>query len=323
MNNFSAPQNIKYSIVIPVYRSSETLEDLLAQLTCQMDNLEQLYEIIFIEDNGGDNSWEVLRALLPKYPRVRILKMMRNFGQHNAIMCGFAYSKGEMVITMDDDLQNPPEEINKLIAKINEGYDIVYGVPIMKRHHPLRNIGSFLVRTLYKKIFRLSVDPTSFRIIRRKVVEGILNYDKNFTYIDGLIAWYTTNVGKVRVRHDTRGAGRSSYSGRKLLVLAMNVLTNFSIMPLQVVSVLGLIFSIFGFFLTVVFLYKYLVWGVPVPGYTSTIIGITMFSGVQMLSLGLIGEYLGRIHLNINSKPQYFVSEDLSSQQIYDNKKYV
>jgi glycosyltransferase involved in cell wall biosynthesis len=314
---------IQYSVVIPVFRSSHILADLLEQLTCQMDKLGQLYEIIFIEDNGGDNSWEVLRALLPKYPRVRILKMMRNFGQHNAIMCGFAHSKGEMVITMDDDLQNPPEEINKLIARINEGYDIVYGVPIMKRHHPVRNIGSFLVRTLYKKIFGLLVDPTSFRIIRRKIVEGIVNYDKNFTYIEGLIAWHTTNVGEVGVRHDTREAGRSSYSVRKLFVLAMNMLTNFSIMPLQAVSALGLIFSTVGFSLTVAFLVKFLVWGVPVPGYTSIIIGITMFSGVQMLSLGLIGEYLGRIHLNINSKPQYFVSEDLSSLSIYDNKKYV
>jgi glycosyltransferase involved in cell wall biosynthesis len=314
---------IQYSVVIPVFRSSHILADLLEQLTCQMDKLGQLYEIIFIEDNGGDDSWEILCALLPKYPRVRILKMMRNFGQHNAIMCGFAHSKGEMVITMDDDLQNPPEEINKLIARINEGYDIVYGVPIMKRHHPVRNIGSFLVRTLYKKIFALSVNPTSFRIIRRKVVEGIVNYDKNFTYIDGLIAWHTTNVGEVGVRHDTREAGRSSYSVRKLFVLAMNMLTNFSIMPLQAVSALGLIFSTVGFFLTVAYLVKYLVWGVPVPGYTSIIIGITMFSGVQMLSLGLIGEYLGRIHLNINSKPQYFVSEDLSSLSIYDNKKYV
>ncbi len=313
MKNPSPSPNIQYSIVVPVFRSSRTLPVLLEQLTHQLAKLDQAYEILLIEDDGGDDSWEVLCSLLPKYQHVRILKLMRNFGQHNAIMCGFAYSKGEMVITIDDDLQNPPEEILKLITKIKDGYDVVYGTPIKKKHNAARNIGSYIVRTMYKKIFGISVDPTAFRIIKRKIVEGIINYDKNFTYIDGLIAWHTTNVGEVEVRHDARGMGQSGYSFRKLVMLAMNMFTNFTIMPLQVVSALGLIFSTIGFTLTVGYLIKFLVWGVPVPGFTSIIIGITMFSGVQMLSLGLIGEYLGRIHLNINSKPQYYVREDVSS----------
>jgi polyisoprenyl-phosphate glycosyltransferase len=313
VSNSLFKKNIKYSIVVPVYRSSSTLATLLELLTCTMDNLGQLYEIIIVEDNGGDDSWEVLCTLLPKYQHVRILKLMRNFGQHNAIMCGFAHSNGEMVITIDDDLQNPPEEIGKLIATINKGYDIVYGKPTRKKHHPVRNIGSYLVGALFKKVFGLSINPTSFRILKRRIVEGVISYDKNFTFIDGLIAWHTTNVGEVEVKHDARGTGRSGYSFRKLFALSMNMLTNFSIVPLQAVAVLGLFFSFGGFLLSVGYLLKYLIWGVPVPGFTSIIIGITMFSGVQLLALGLIGEYLGRIHLNINSKPQYFVSEDLSS----------
>lgn len=317
MNEKKIGPAISYTIVIPVYNSGTTLRPLIDRIVAVLARQNAPYEIIMVEDNGSDDSWDIMKSLLPLYPQLRLFKLTRNFGQHNALMCGFAQSRGEFIITIDDDLQNPPEEITKLISKINDGYDVVYGVATLKKHHPVRNIGSFLVRQMYKTIFKSTVNLTAFRIIRGSIIKGILAYNKNFTFIDGLIAWHTSNISEVEVHHASRSNGLSGYSVRKLLSLAMNMFTNFSIIPLQLVSFLGIFFASVGFSLSLVYLLKYLIWGVPVPGFTSVIIGITMFSGVQMLSLGLIGEYLGRIHLNINSKPQYFIRESLE----FDDKQ--
>ncbi len=308
----------EYSVIVPVYKSSHTIKQLIDRIIAVFEKQSTLFEIILVEDNGPDNSWQTMKSLLPQYPQLRLFRLSRNFGQHNALMCGFAQSRGKFVITLDDDLQNPPEEIGKLISKIKEGYDVVYGVPTRKKHHPVRNIGSYLVRLMYKTIFKSDVYLTAFRIIRGEIIKGILTYNRNFTFIDGLIAWHTTSIGEAEVQHSPRKTGVSGYSVGKLFTLAMNMFTNFSIIPLQVVSLLGFVFAVFGFTLTIGYLLKYLVWGIPVPGFTSIIIGITMFSGVQMLSLGLIGEYLGRIHLNINSKPQYFVRESVEFCDIKD-----
>jgi len=308
-NEFSS---VRYSIVVPVYRSQETLPLLAKRLTAQLDQLNKPYEIIMVEDNGGDNSWQVMRELQQQYPTLRIVQLMRNFGQHNALMCGFSLCRGDLVITLDDDLQNPPEEIPKLISAMTDNYDVIYGVPPKRNQHFIRNLGSYFVRAVYKKIFNLRVDLTSFRIMRRQVVKGICRYDKNFTFIDGLLAWHTTRIGEVEVRHDARAQGVTGYSLKKLITLTVNMLTNFSIGPLQVATLLGLIFSSFGFLIAIWFILKYLIFGVPVPGFTSIIVSITLFSGVQMLTLGIIGEYLGRVHLNINSKPQYYIRNYIS-----------
>lgn len=320
MGNSGSVASIRYSIVIPIYGAADVVVELVERIVFELDKQGEPYEIIMVEDDGPDNSWEVMKSLLPRFPQLRLFKLTRNFGQHNALMCGFAKSRGDLIITLDDDLQNPPEEISKLILKIEEGYDVVYGVPTKKNHHPLRNIGSYLVRLMYEVIFKTSVFITAFRVIRKDIISGILTYNKNFTFIDGLIAWHTTNIGEVEVEHHRRGIGVSGYSVRKLVTLAMNMFTNFSILPLQLVSFIGLIFASIGFILSLGYLIKYLFWGVPVPGYTSIMIGITMFSGVQMLSLGLIGEYLGRIHLNINSKPQYFIRESFADNDFAEGQ---
>jgi len=307
--------SLKYSIVVPVFRSEKTLPMLIERLTSQLQQLDESYEIILVEDNGGDKSWQVMENLQKKYENLQIIRLMRNFGQHNALMCGFSFCRGEVVITLDDDLQNPPEEIPKLISTLSKGYDVVYGVPPKRKQHFMRNIGSFLVRAIYKKIFDIQVDLTSFRIMTRDVVRGICEYNKNFTFIDGLLAWHTTNIGEVEVKHDPREIGSTGYSLKKLVTLTVNMLTNFSIGPLQLATFLGLIFSTLGFLIATWFILKYLIFDIPVPGFTSIIVSITLFSGVQMLTLGLIGEYLGRIHLNINSKPQYFIKDCKSSEK--------
>lgn len=321
--SFHGERTIAYSIVIPVYRSSTTLPELLKRLQQQLSALNENYEIILVEDCGGDNSWHVLESLLQQYENIQLVQLSRNYGQHNALMCGFSFCRGNIVITMDDDLQNPPEEIPKLINALTEEFDVIYGVPEKRNHQFFRNIGSYLIRAFYKKVFRVDVDLTSFRIIRKAVVEGVLRYNKNFTFIDGLLAWHTSRIGEVQVRHDVRKEGVTGYSIKKLVTLTFNMLTNFSIAPLQIATVVGLLFSLFGFSLAAWFLTQYLLYGIPVPGFTSIIVSVTVFSGVQMLTLGLIGEYLGRIHMNINSKPQYSIRNHLVSANIAQPTKNV
>ncbi len=297
------------TIVIPVYNSETTLPELYKRLKRVFINIGEDYEIIFVDDASRDNSWKVLEELHKQDPRVKIIQLMRNFGQHNAIMCGFHYAQGEYVITMDDDLQNPPEEIPKLIGKIDEGYDLVYGEYVIKHHGLFRNIGSKIIQHIYRKIFNRKTNITAFRIVRKQLVDCILKYNKNYVFIDGLLAWNTTKIGTVPVEHHDRAQGRSGYGVMKLITLSLNMITNFSIIPLQMVSISGFTFAGLGFILALYFFSKKIFYGIPVEGFTSLIIVVTIFSGIQLITLGLIGEYLGRVHLNINAKPQYEIRQ--------------
>ncbi|RJP58478.1 MAG: glycosyltransferase [Candidatus Auribacter fodinae] len=300
---------VKYSIIIPVYNAENTLQTLINKITDTFSNITSSYEIIMVEDCGKDNSWSVMNQLLTQFSNIKIIKLMKNYGQHNALLCGFINSRGEYVITIDDDLQHPPEEIPKLIAKMHEGYDIVYGVYQQKRHNMFRNFGSEFIQYIYKSTFNLSNKLTSFRIMTRQLVDLISSYEYNYTFIDGLVAWYTRNIGEVIVEHKEREHSTSNYTIYKLLNLAFNMITNFSVTPLRICSVIGFSFSLIGLVLALFYSIKYFFFGIPVMGYTSTIITITILSGIQLLMIGMIGEYLGRIHLNINRNPQFAIRE--------------
>ena len=241
---------------------------------------------------------------------------MRNFGQHNALMCGFRHARGQFIVTMDDDLQNPPEEIPKLLNAIESGeFDLVYGNYGEKQHDSWRNLGSTLVNRFYRFIFKTPVTITSFRIIRRELLEAIFSYNLNYTYIDGLLAWNTQRIGQVAVEHRPRNAGRSGYSLSKLLTLALNLFTNFSLIPLQVVSVSGFLAALGGFLVAFFYLILYLTSRIVVPGYASIIISILVMGGIQLMALGIMGEYSGRLHLNVNHKPQYTVRQVIGLEQ--------
>ena len=298
---------IDLSIVIPVYRSAATLPALLKRLLVVLHHMGRRCEIVFVDDGSPDNSWEVLCDLQKAHAeQIIIVQLMRNFGQHNALMCGFRHTRGKYIVTLDDDLQNPPEEIPKLLDAIERtGMDIVYGTFHVKRHNPFRNIGSMLAIAFFKFAFQSSIEATSFRISRREVVENILGYSLNFTYIDGLFAWTTQRIATTPVDHHARVGSTSGYSARQLLVMAFNLFTNFSLLPLQLVSFCGLLVAGGGLLLGFYFLSQYMLSNVTVPGYASTIVAILILGGVQLLSLGIIGEYLGRLHLNVNRKPQY------------------
>ena len=269
---------------------------------------------MLVEDGSPDRSWDVLRDLRARHPdRIVAVQLMRNYGQHNALMCGFRLARGEVVVTMDDDLQHPPEAIPDLIAALEtRGLDLVYGTYEAKRHAPWRNAGSALVRAFYRLMFQTAVTPSSFRAIRRELVRTTLTYDLNFTYIDGLLAWNTRRVGEVPVVHHPRASGRSGYSAGKLLVLALNLLTNFSLLPLQAASACGILAAGGGFVLGAYYLFEYFRSNIDVPGYASIIVAVLVLGGIQLLSLGIMGEYLGRLHLNVNRKPQYHVRQVLA-----------
>jgi undecaprenyl-phosphate 4-deoxy-4-formamido-L-arabinose transferase len=262
-----------------------------------------------VDDCSRDQSWVVIEKIRQTNPQVKTIQLMRNYGQHNALMCGFNYVKGKYIITMDDDLQHPPEEIPKLIWKIKEGYDVVYGVYESKKHGLSRNIGSKIIQWLYSQILGIKGELTAFRIIRREIIKNIVAYNGNFAFVDGLFVWYTNNIGHISVVHEPRKIGKSNYSYRKLLLLSMNLLTNFSVLPLQIASVLGVLFSSLGFLMALVYFVLRFFLIVKVSGFATVIIATTVFAGVQLLILGLIGEYLGRIQLNINSKPQFCIRE--------------
>ena len=298
------------SVVIPVYNSAETLPELNHRLELVLENLVgPQHEIIYINDSSVDPSWSRLKKIASQNDKVIAINLTRNFGQHNAIMCGFAQARGRFVVTIDDDLQIPPEEIPKIFEHIQSGYDVVYGVYGQKQHTAFRNFSSRLIQYAYRRTFDLNIGITSFRIIRQEIVQFMLSYEKSFTYIDGLLAWFTQNIGNVSVEHQKRKVGTSGYSLKNLIILALNMMTNFSIVPLQLASLTGFVFSLVGFFLGSYFLLKKIFWGIPVSGFSSIIVAITMFSGVQLLTIGILGEYIGRIHINVSKRPQYAIKD--------------
>jgi len=302
------------SVVIPVYRSAKMLPELVSRLLTVLNQTGLAYEIVFVEDDGPDDSWAVLSRLQETHPdRIVAIQLMRNYGQHNAIMCGLRQSKGKWVVTMDDDLQHPPEEIPRLLEAMKSGdYDLIYGKPVDKKHSRFRNLGSDMINWFYRTTFRIPVRLTSFRIMRRQLLESVFSYNLNFTFLDGLFAWNTRRIGEIGVDHHPRQEGRSGYNLFKLITLSLNLFTNFSLVPLQFVSILGIASSLGGVLLSFYYLIQYLANRIIVPGYASLMIAILVLGGIQLLALGILGEYLGRLHLNVNRKPQYTVRNVLN-----------
>ena len=305
------PPTLDISVVVPVYRSAPTVELLLRRVSAVLEGITPSYEIVLVEDCSPDDTWEAIeRARSAHGEHVVAVQLMRNYGQHNALMCGLRMARGRVVVTMDDDLQNPPEEIPKLLARLDEGgFDLVYGSAEARQHAGWRNLGASLVWSFYRRVFGGRVTPTTYRAMRHELARSVQFYDLNFTYLDGLLAWCTTRIGEVTVEHHARAVGTSGYSVRKLLVLALNLYTNFSLLPLQMVSAVGLLAALGGFVLGAYYVVLYFTSSIAVPGFASTILAVLMLGGVQLLALGVIGEYLGRLHLNVNRKPQFIVRQ--------------
>ncbi|MEX2113059.1 MAG: glycosyltransferase family 2 protein [Pirellulales bacterium] len=300
----------RVSIVIPVYRGERTIEPLVRELH---DTLAVRYrlEIVLVNDGSPDRSAAVCRALAEELACVRFLNLSRNFGEHNAVMAGLNHATGDYVVIMDDDFQNPPSEVPKLVETIRQGYDVVYSYYAVKRHHPLRNLASRfndrVAALLLEKPRNLYL--SSFKAINRFVVDELVKYDGPYPYIDGLVLRVTRNYGRVLVDHEERRDGRSGYTLRKLLALYLNMFTNFSILPLRLASYAGLLTSVIGLVLAAVFIVDRLSHPEMPAGWASVIVSLFIVGGVQLFALGMIGEYLGRLFLKQNGRPQYVVRE--------------
>ena len=299
------------TIVIPVYGSGSQLAELIDRIDTAFDSQSlRRPEVILVDDCGPGDAWSLISEIACRRPNTQGIRLMRNFGQHNALMCGFHHSTAELIVTIDDDLQHEPESVPLLLNRLMESNaDLVYGVYQTKQHDGGRNLGSRLVNWFYRLVFQIPVTVTSFRAIRRELVDAILRYDLNFTYIDGLLAWNTRRIEMITVPHHPRVDGRSGYTLSKLLALAMNVFTNFSLLPLQLVSLLGLVAAVGGLVMGFYYLLAALFSKIDVPGYASLITAVLVLGGLQLLSLGIMGEYLGRLHLNVNRKPQYTIRQ--------------
>lgn len=297
------------SIVVPVYRSQDTLRSLFDRLAKALSGRPGGFEVVFVDDGSPDGSWRVLEDLQRAHPeQVVAVRLARNFGQHNALMCGFREARGAIVVTVDDDLQNPPEEVPKLLQALDTSdLDVAYGRYKTKKHRPWRNGGSWLINVFYRRVFRSDVTLSGLRAVRRETIQNILFYDLNYTFVDGLLAWSTQRIGEVDVAHEARRSGRSGYTLRRLLTLAFNLFTNFSLLPLQFVTVMGLALAGMGFAVGLWYLVAFFRHKIGIPGYASIITAILILGGAQLVALGIIGEYLGRLHLNVNRKPQYAV----------------
>ena len=303
------------SVVIPVYRSQESLRELHQRLVSVLTEQELSFELLFVEDCGGDDSWKVIQSLAAEDERVRGFRMSRNYGQHNALLAGIRAATGKLIVTIDDDLQHPPEEIPKLLAAIEEGYDAVYGWPEREQHGIMRDFASQITKMALRGTMGAATarHVSAFRAFRTDLRRAFERYESPSVNIDVLLTWATTRFATLPVRHEARKHGESGYTTRRLVSHAMNMMTGFSTLPLKLASLIGFVFALFGVSILAYVLVRYFLHGAAVPGFAFLASIIAIFSGAQLLALGIIGEYLARIHSRSMERPQYLLRETTKS----------
>lgn len=299
------------SIVVPVFRAAGSLPELHQRLVAALARRTEGFEIIFVEDCGGDDSWDVIQALSRSDLRVRGIRFNRNYGQHSALLAGIRAAHGDRIVTMDDDLQHPPEELPKLLSKLDEGFDVVYGPPRKERHGLLRDLASQITKMALQGAMGVEVarQISALRVFRANLREAFADYRSPSVNIDVLLTWATTKFAAVPVSHEPRKYGQSGYTVRDLLRHAINMMTGFSTLPLRLASVLGFIFGMFGLAILAYVVGRYFMDGSTVPGFPFLASIIAIFSGVQLFALGIIGEYLARMHFRTMERPTYTVRE--------------
>jgi len=305
-------RQVDYSVVIPVFNSEGTLKLLFDRISKAFGLIGKSFEVVFVEDGGEDSSWDVLDALKAEFPDlITAIKLNKNYGQHNAIMCGFQFVKGGHIITMDDDLQNPPEEIKKLIeASETENADVVYGLYNKKQHSRIRNLGSASMKKTSKVLLKGIGKGSSFRLIKKDLVERLLEHRNHFMFIDEVLLWYTESFSFVLVEHHKRPSGKSGYSRRKLYHMVSDLVYFYTNIPLRLMVWGGIIVSFITFLLGIQFILRKLLYDIPL-GYTSLIVTILFSTSIIVFSLGVIGGYLSRIYMVQNKKPPFSIQKVL------------
>jgi len=301
------------SVVIPVYNSALNLAELLGRLQLVLQARPAEYEIILVNDGSQDQSWDVICQLAQQQPGLRGINLMRNYGQHNALLCGIRAAAYDVIVTLDDDLQNPPEEIPALLAKLSEGYDVIYGTGRQEQHGLWRNLASQVTKLTLQGAMGAATarQVSAFRVFRTQVRDAFETYRGPFPSIDVLLTWGAARFGAVSVQHDPRRVGASNYTFRKLVVHALNMMTGFSTLPLEIASLTGLACTVFGLLILVYVLGHFLLYGGSVPGFSFLASTIAIFSGVQLFALGIMGEYLARMHFRLMERPAYAIRQEL------------
>jgi glycosyltransferase involved in cell wall biosynthesis len=296
------------SVVTPVYNGEASVSELCRRLTEVLPRISAQHEIILVNDGSPDRSWEMISELSSRSPAVRGLNLMRNYGQHNALLCGIRAAKYDLVVTMDDDLQHPPEEIPRLLARLEEGFDVVYGAPKAEQNGLLRALASRITRLALSTAIGSEVakNVSAFRVFRTRLRDAFADYQSPFVSIDVLLTWATTRFGAITVPFQPRYCGSSNYTFTKLVRFALDMMTGFSTAPLQLASLIGFSCTLFGIGVLIYVVGRYFLQG-SIPGFPFLASIVAIFSGAQLFALGVIGEYLARIHFRTMNRPVYMV----------------
>ena len=310
------------SVVIPVYRSEAILPELVRRLGAVLVAIAENFELILVNDSSPDRSWNVISDLAGQYSWIRSFNLMRNYGQHNALLCGIRAARYDVIVTMDDDLQHPPEEIPKLLEELACGYDVVYGTPAQEQHGLGRDFASWVTKLALQNVMGAEIarQVGAFRAFRSQVARAFAHYEGSFVSIDVLLTWGTNRFAAVSVNHRPRQQGASGYTFRKLMTHAMNMMTGFSTVPLQMASLIGFVFTLFGLVVLAFVVIRYFAHGGSVPGFPFLASIVALFSGAQLFALGIIGEYLARMHFRTMQKPPYVVRDSEIEKTVKSSK---
>jgi polyisoprenyl-phosphate glycosyltransferase len=302
------------SFIIPVYLGEQTVQPLFERIKDSCTKYNYQYEVLFVWDCGPDKSWEKIIELKGKFPKeVKAIRLSRNFGQHNAIICGFAHACGDFMVTMDEDLQHNPEEVNLLIEKqMEDDYDVVYGHYPERQHNSFRNLTSRMLKKLLEfGIPDLNKNYSSYRIIKKDIALATLEMQNSYTFLDGYLSWITTHIGVVLVSHNSRQGGASSYTINKLISHSINIFVTFSSLPIKLVTYLSMVFFVFTFGYATYILLEKLIFNNLIPGFASMVVLISFGIGSILFGIAVIGGYIYRINLKTTKKPNYIVKEIL------------
>ena len=303
---------MKYSIVIPVFNSERTIGKLIDELVFFFIKAKLDFEIVLVNDGSHDSSWEIIKKKIIKYPKkICAINLLNNHGQQVANYCGFENSSGDYVITMDDDMQNPVSEIKKLILKSKEDYELIIGEYYKKNHSLVRNFGSKVVRYINSKIFNIpkKLYLSNFRLIKKSLIKRILELNIQYPYLPGLLVKYSVKSTNVKVKHDKRKIGSSKYNSKKITKLIFEILFNYSIYPLRVITIIGFSISLLSLCLGLFYFIKALINGTSVEGWTTVVVLISFLGAWILMTLFVLGEYIIRILRSLINNKIYFIKE--------------
>ena len=300
------------SVVVPVYNGSDTIPDLVSALGAVLPGVANKFELVFVNDGSPDGSWQVITELSQQYSWVRGVDLMRNYGQHNATLCGIREARYEVIVVMDDDLQNQPSEVPKLLNKLNEGFDVVYGVPRRRKQAWWKSLASRIVKRAIGLVMGVQTvrDIGAFKAFRSDLRKAFEDFRSPDVLVDVLLSWGTSRFASVTVDESPRTVGKSNYTLFKLFKVSLLVLTSYTTIPLRFASLVGFFFTLIGFGVLIYVLTIYFTLG-SIPGFPFLASTIIIFGGVQLFALGIIGEYLARVFERTGGRPTYSIARKI------------